>query len=80
MSLTSPRKWTPFFPTIKVVYHRCWSLIFETMIQYVKLIERQSFLAVCRALNQGACPYHVNFGVNWTYSLGARALAVKHEC
>ncbi len=24
---------------------------------------------------------HVNFGDNWTYSLGARAFApVKHEC
>ena len=45
----------------KVVYHRCWSLIFETKIQYI-LIGRQSFLAGCRALNQG---------VNWTHSLGA---------
>ncbi len=24
--------------------------------------------------------HHVNFGDNWTHSLGARASAVNHEC
>ncbi len=44
-----------------------------------------SFLIICEkyhiaALDHIVSCHHINFGDNWTHSLGARVFAAEHKC